>query len=312
MPKQPLHSVVLESSQARVSLLNYGAITREWLVLLHGRLSSVVLGYATPEAYLDDPFFKGIIAGRVANRTKAGRFSLNGQPVQLSQNEGKNHLHGGHFGLGRRYWQLEADGPTAARLSYTSPDGEEGYPGRVAFTVDIRLEGPRLTYDMQAVPKVPTPINLAQHNYYNLAGSGPIWGHELQVNTSHFTPTGPKSIPTGEVATLAGTPQDFRTPRPLITADSTLDSNQMTAPLRDKSQPLAMLSAPNGLRLKLWSDQPAIQIYTGGGLDVPNTGICLEPQFPPNALNQPEFGSIIATPEHPYRQVLQVEIGECP
>ncbi len=307
----------LESAVAAVSVLNYGAITRSWEVHAQGKPLSVVLGYKDLHQYLADPFYLGAIVGRVANRTANGRFRLNGKTCQLTQNEGRHHLHGGIKGLGRRLWQMERDGARRLRLRYLSPDGEEGYPGTVRFTVDMALSGSRLTYDMRAVPDRPTPINLAQHNYYNLAGGqGDIFDHSIRIQAAQYTPTDGEGIPTGQVCDVEGTPLDLRKTVALHRVDPErkgIDSNLLFDPGRDRKKPVAELRAPNGLRLRMWSDQPGLQLYTGAGLKRPAfrafTGMCLEPQYPPDCLNNPGFCAIIATPETPYRQVLTVDIN---
>ncbi len=307
----------LESAVAAVSVLNYGAITRSWEVHAQGKPLSVVLGYKDLHQYLADPFYLGAIVGRVANRTANGRFRLNGKTCQLTQNEGRHHLHGGIKGLGRRLWQMERDGARRLRLRYLSPDGEEGYPGTVRFTVDMALSGSRLTYDMRAVPDRPTPINLAQHNYYNLAGGqGDIFDHSIRIQAAQYTPTDGEGIPTGQVCDVEGTPLDLRKTVALHRVDPErkgIDSNLLFDPGRDRKKPVAELRAPNGLRLRMWSDQPGLQLYTGAGLKRPAfrafTGMCLEPQYPPDCLNNPGFCAIIATPEAPYRQVLTVDIN---
>jgi len=305
MSSSALRRVVLQDGGVAVTLLNYGAITQSWAV------DGVPMVQSLPkdEDYLTDPFFTGIIAGRVANRTANGRFRLNGGPHQLSQNDGPHHLHGGALGLGKRYWEMAPDGPQAVRMSYHSPGGEEGYAATVGFTVIIRLSGHTLTYEMTALPDRPTPINLTQHNYYTLGGTSPIWGAKLALTADHTTPANAEGIPSGEIVPVAGTPLDFRTPRALGPKDATLDTNLLFPKSRAPTTPVATLWA-NGYRLRMWSDQPGLQLYTGAHLPTPNTAICLEPQAPPNALNQPDFPSIIATPKQPYRHVLRVKISK--
>ena len=307
MSDPALRRVVLHEGAVAVTLLNYGAITRGWTV---GGVE-MVRSLPNDEAYLADQYFTGIIAGRVANRTANGRFTLGGQRHRLSQNDGPHHLHGGARGLGKRFWQIEPDGATAARLAYHSPDGEQGYPAAVDFTLDIRLSGHTLTYDMRAVPDRPTPINLAQHSYYTLGGTGPVWGARLALNADRFTPTNAQGIPVGKIKPVADTPLDFRHPRALCAADAALDTNLLFTKARDPSAPVATLGT-NGYALRLWSDQPGLQLYTGAHLPTPNSALCLEPQAPPNALNHPAFPPIIATPGQPYRQMLRVEIRKVP
>ncbi len=185
----PLMQAQLSDGDVRLSLLNLGAITQGWWVPCGGASVPVVLGYAAPGAYLMDDAYLGAIVGRVANRTSGGRLVIDNEMFQLSQNEGQTHLHGGQRGLSGRLWDIDGDSAgNAVRFSYHSPDGEEGYPGSVDFTVTVTLKGARVTYDMTATADRPTPVNLAQHNYYNLMGGGEIWGHQLTCIADRRTP----------------------------------------------------------------------------------------------------------------------------
>ncbi|SMX44803.1 aldose epimerase family protein [Actibacterium lipolyticum] len=311
-----VREAVLEDGDVRISILSLGCITRDWRV---GGVP-MVLGYADPADYLTNPNYFGVIAGRVANRTAMGRFSLDGETVQLSQNEGANHLHGGHRGIGARNWQLDQDAAQSVRLTYHSPHGEEGYPGAVDFTVTITLAGNTLTYVMEGSPDRPTPINLAQHSYYNLTGGGPVRDHRVMVHANGFTASDANGIPTGAVSDAAGTRFDFNQPRSLEQADPQQLGYDINLVLDGKS-PTAMVQAPNGMQLTLWSDQPGLQLYdamhtgpTPGGHDGQTYdrfhGLCLEPQSFPDSLNNPDFPPIIYSPERPYRQTLRVEIAQ--
>lgn len=315
---RPVREAWLEDGDVRVAILSLGCITAEWRVA--GR--PVVLGYADRRAYLTNPRSMGIIAGRVANRIGGARFTLDGVDYQLAANEGANQLHGGPRGLGRRNWHLEMAGPRSVRLCYTSPDGEEGFPGSVAFTVMITLDGHALRYDMRGVPDRPTPINLAQHSYYNLSGASTVRDHEVWIAANAFTPVDGESIPTGEVAVIDGTHFDYRTPRRMQDADPSargVDLNVVLDPSRDRTQPAAIVRA-DGLRLSLTTDQPGIQLYdamhmgrTDGGHDGQiydrHSGLCLEPQHFPDSPNKPQFPTVVCTPDAPYTQTLTVAIA---
>ncbi len=298
MSERCLHEVTLHDGETRVSLLNYGATTRDWRL---GEVA-VIRGHAQAEDYLADRRFSGAIVGRVANRIAGGRFKLGGRTYQLERNDGENHLHGGAHGLWRQFWQLEADGARRARFSHHSPDGAQGYPGAVDFSVDVTLAGTTLTYEMRARVDRATPINMAQHNYYHLGGTGPLWGHRLRVDAPFYTPVDRAGIPTGMRAQVARTRLDFRQFRALEPADRALDHNLIFAAGRDPARPVAELRA-NGLHLRLWSDQPGLQAYAGGW-----DALCLEPQLPPDSLSHSDNSAIIATPDRPYRQVLRVDI----
>ena len=315
---QQVVRAVLEAGNTRVAILNYGAVTQDWLV--NGR--HVVLGFDRFEDYPAHSRSFGIIAGRVANRTALGRFSLNGRDYQLATNNGAHHLHGGDVGLGRRVWGMERDSAAnALRLTYRSPDGEDGYPGAVDFTVTITLTGTTLTYDMQAMPDRETPINLAQHNYYNLGG-GDVLGHRIWLDATGYTPVDDGLIPTGQIASLAGTHFDYRSPVAIGEADPNgygVDLNFVLNDSRDPARPAARVVGPDGLTLQLHTDQPGLQVFNAPVMDIPVPGLdgatygrfgglCLEAQHFPDSLNTAQFPSIICSPAHPYRQILRVQI----
>lgn len=313
----------LSDGDTRVCILNYGAVTQDWRVVVDGKPTPMVLGFDRFEDYPLHSKSFGIIAGRVANRTAFGRFTLDGQTYQLATNNGAHHLHGGDVGLGRRLWQMEADSAAnSLRLSHLSPDGEDGYPGQVAFTVTISLADGVLTYDMAGLPDRVTPINLAQHNYYNLTGSGDVLRHHLTMTAPSYTPVDAGLIPTGAIEPVAGTHMDFTAGAYVGEIDPDrigIDHNLVLDPDRDQSAPAAVLSHENGCVLSLWTDQPGIQVFDAPLMDIPVPGldhtrygayggICLEAQHFPNALNTPHFPSILCSPDAPYRQILRVAI----
>lgn len=316
-----LRSHRLEAGDMSVTILSLGCITHDWQVPLGDALVSTVLSYRDPADHLRHRGSLGIIAGRVANRIANAQFSLDGTTYQLSANEGSNQLHGGPRGLASHNWRLEPDGKTGVQLRHRSPDGDQGFPGNVDFTVTIYLQNNQLVYDMTAVPDRATPINLAQHSYYNLMGSGTIWDHQLQIASRAYTPTDDGLIPTGEIATLDGQPFDFRQNKLIRQADPTQKGADINLVLEQTNQsPAATLTAPNGLCLKLWTDQPGLQLYTGAKLSAKApplhqqthqafTGLCLEPQHFPDAPNWPHFPTTICTPERPYHQRLTIEVS---
>ena len=316
-----LRSHRLEAGDMSVTILSLGCITHDWRVPLDDTLVPIVLSYRDPAEHLRHPGSLGIIAGRVANRIANAQFSHDGTTYQLAANEGTNQLHGGPRGLASRNWDLEPDRSTGVQLQHQSPDGDQGFPGRVDFTVTIRLQNNRLIYDMSAVPDRATPINLAQHSYYNLMGNGTIWDHQLQIAANAYTPTDGALIPTGMTALLDGQPFDYRQSKLIRQADPAQKGTDVNLVLEQTAQnPAATLSAPNGLCLKLWTDQPGLQLYTGAKLSAKAppmeaqthqafAGLCLEPQHFPDAPNQLQFPSIIYTPERPYHQRLTIEVS---
>lgn len=317
-----LREVTISDGDVSLSILNYGATTRDWRVPLSGQRVPVVLGYKDPERYLTCATFFGAIAGRVSNRIGGSQFTLGGHSYQLTANEGANQLHGGPTGLSKVFWEIEPDGSSGARLSYASPAGENGFPGRAKVTVDIRLDGACVTYDMRAEVDCVTPISLAQHNYYNLDGGGSIWDHRMRCEADGVLEMDDQGIMNGGIAPVDGSRFDFRKMRSFAEADATrlgIDHNLVFDADRSFDQPVSEVEAPNGMRLKFWSDQPGGQLYTAvampsqdGGLDGqtygPAAGFCFEPQGFPNAVNIPSFPSVLVSPEMPYAQKLQVEI----
>lgn len=294
----------LNAGNMEVTLLSYGAITRDWRI----GDRPVVLSYDDPADYGNDPYYVGAIAGRVANRIAGGRFMLDGEMVELPLNDGMNHLHGGPRGLSKRFWDMEADSAgNAVRLTCTSGHGDGGYPGAARFEVVVRLEKTRLTYEMRAEVDRPTPINIAQHNYYALAPAG-LADHVLQIAAEEYLPTDTTCIPTGERLPVAGTELDFRSPHSIGLPVPEIDHCMVLS----GAAPAAVLSAPGGPELRFFTDEPGLQFYTGGHLGAPFqpfSALCLEPQGFPDALNRPDFPSIIATPDAPYSQVLTIEVG---
>lgn len=313
-------AITLENGDVSVSLLTLGCITQSWQVDFDGGRRHVVLGYEKAEDYLKHRNFMCIIAGRVANRIAGAKFSLNGETFFLDANDGPNTLHGGATGLGKRIWSAERDGNKAVRFSYISPDGEEGFPGTVKFEITVTLNGHALTYDMAALPDRPTPISLAQHNYYNLAGGGDIMAHSVQIRANHFTETDTALLPTGRILPVSNTALDFTSPRSFGDADPNQQGADDNLVVAWGSGPIVEMTAPQSPTLRMWSDQPGLQLYTGKHLGaggklhegqtlMPFAGVALEPQGFPDAVNQPDFPSIIATPDQPYRQITTVEIA---
>ncbi len=314
-----VEEVVLESGDAAVSILSYGCVVRDWRVDGPDGSLPMVLGFPRVEDYLRHSRSHGAIVGRVANRTANSTFDLDGKTWQLTPSEGRHHLHGGAVGLGNRVWTMEVDsGSGTVQLAYASPDGEEGYPGAVNFAVTFRLEGPRLICEMAGVPDRPTPVNLANHSYYNLGGAGTVKDHLLWVDAEEYTPTDAELIPTGEVRPLEGTPLDFSTEREV--GDTKIDNNLDLRAGRDRKRAAARVRCPRtARRLELWTDEPCLQLFDASEMTIgtpghegqtygPYAGLCLEAQHRPDSLHHPDWPSIICTPEAPYFQRLVVEI----
>jgi len=198
-------------------ITNFGTIITELYVPDRtGKLADVVLGFDNLEQYLKGHPYFGCTVGRVANRIGSGQFVLDGETYKLAINNGPNHLHGGIKGFDRVVWKAEPQPGAAVKFSYTSADGEEGYPGRLQVTVAMTLtHANELRIDYTAITDKPTPVNLTNHSYFNLAGEGDVLNHELTILADYFTPSDANSLPTGEIKSVKGTPTDFTMSKPI-------------------------------------------------------------------------------------------------
>jgi aldose 1-epimerase len=313
--------------------MNYGGIILSLRVPdRDGRFDDIVLGYESLDEYLEESPYFGAIVGRYANRIAGGRFTLNGKTYKLATNNGPNHLHGGTVGFDQRVWDaapfVDAHG-TGITFSYTSPAGEEGYPGTLETTVRYTLtDDNQLIVYYEATATEATPVNLSQHTYFNLAGDGrrDILDHRLMLNANYFTPVDSTLIPTGELHPVAGTPFDFTSLTPIgarIDADDTqveygqgYDHNFVLDRSDAGKDSLALaarvVEPQTGRVLTVHTTEPGVQFYTGNFLDGSLTGkdgavyerrygFCLETQHFPDSPNQPNFPSTILHPGETYR-----------
>lgn len=326
-----VHRWSLANGGTRMKVLSYGGIVQSLEIPdRHGRYANVSLGLDTLDAYVESSPYFGALIGRYGNRIGKGRFTLDGTTYQLSVNDGDNSLHGGAQGFDKHVWDVEpfAEGPDVGlRLYRTSPDGEMGYPGtlRVKVTYTLTRHG-EWRIDYEATTDRPTVVNLTSHVYWNLAGegSGTVEDHELMIAASRYTPSDPGLIPTGELARVAGTPFDFRRAKPIgqdlraghpqqVQAKGydhnwVLDKGVTTRP-----EPIATLRDPrSGRTLKIATDQPGLQFYSGNFLDGTLTGtggrtyrqgdaLCLETQHFPDSPNHAHFPSTVLRPGRTYR-----------
>jgi aldose 1-epimerase len=276
-----------------------------------GRIGSVVLGLDDVAAYATQPFFLGAIVGRVANRIRDARFTLDGTTTRLEANNPPHHLHGGSSGWYRARWRMEpvaAPDGAAVALTHVSPDGDAGYPGTVTARVVYTLTpAGALRIEMEATTDRPTPVAMAPHAYFNLAGAGTVLDHQLTVLAESFTPGDPV-VPTGAIAPVEGTPLDFRRGGRVL---PDLDNNFVAAGTGYRL--VARLSDPHSGRvMEVHSDQPGLQVYAGRYLDGSTSGrgfrherwsgICLETQAFPDAINVPAWqGQVVLRPGQRYQ-----------
>jgi aldose 1-epimerase len=320
---QPVEIYTITNSHGlEARLMTYGAT----LVSLKtpdrsGKLADIVLGFDSLAPYLSGTSYLGATVGRYANRIANARFTVGGDAHQLAANDGPNNLHGGTKGFDKRVWKVESADNGAVRMRYVSADGEEGFPGQVAAQATYRLgEDDSLSITYEATTTAPTPVNLANHAYFNLTGdrTRDVLGHEVMIAASAFTPVDATLIPTGEIRPVAGTPFDFRTAR-TIGARIAIPDEQLGRGhgydhnwVLDKSAPGALslaaivIDPQSGRRLEVRTTQPGVQVYSGNYLSgapfARRTGLCLETQHFPDSPNRPSFPDTILKPGETYRE----------
>ncbi len=307
-----------------VKLITFGGILTSIRVPdRNGRLVNIALGFDRLAKYeAEHPYF-GAITGRYANRIAGGKFRLDGVDYQLFTQDGLSSLHGGEIGFDKRIWaarQVER----GVELSYLSPAGEEGYPGNLKVTARYRLsEGNVLRIDYWAETDAPTVLNLTNHSYFNLMGEGEgaIYDHVLTLNADNYTPTNANQIPTGEIASVTGTPFDFRIPKAIGPGQRSAHPQIIMAKGYDHNFALnraglsegelgfaARVYEPrSGRVMEVWTTEPGVQFYAGNFLDTTlvgasgrlyrqSDGLALETQHFPNSPNQPDFPSTALRP----------------
>lgn len=314
------------------SITNYGGIwLRQNVLDKNGQLSDVLLGIdETVNLYAAHPFF-GVLVGRFANRIGDARFNLNGKEYTLAKNDGKNHLHGGTVGYDKMVWTAEIrtdDSGEYLHLSLLSPDGDEGYPGAVQVKVEYRFtDASELSIRYAATTTADTVINLTNHAYFNLSGhaDGSILDHMMQIDADTITAIDGTLIPTGELASVAGTPFDFRTPKTIGAAMENehlheqlvyaggLDHNFVLNTKGDLDKVAAIAKSPKtGRVMTVRTTKPGVQLYTGNflkgdvvgknGATYPKrSGFCLETQYFPDSPNKPQFPSCVLKPGEVYQ-----------
>jgi aldose 1-epimerase len=300
-------------------LINYGAtLTELWVPDRRGKTTDVVLGFDDLQNYLGNhPHFGGTI-GRYANRIAKGQFTLDGKTYQLALNNGPNTLHGGNLGFDHRFWegeQIENAQGLSVRFTYVSPDGEENFPGTLTTTVMYTLtDENELKLEYSAESDKATPLNLTNHTYFNLTGSGDVLGNVLYLDADEYTPTDANLIPTGEIRSVEGTPLDFRKPTPIgqhigkLKEIGGYDHNFVVKGTNGTLRLAARVSDPkSGRKMEVWTTEPGIQFYSAirlngvvgkRGMAYQKYGaLCLETQHYPDSPNHPNFPSTILTPD---------------
>jgi aldose 1-epimerase len=324
-----------------VAISEYGAtLTSVRVPDRRGEVGEVTLGHDHVDGYVHHNAYLGSTVGRYANRLRAGRFSIDGQDFQVTQNNNGQHLHGGVHAMHTQVWSAEVlsvSGATAVRFTHVSPAGDEGYPGNltVAVTYTLPHDANELRIDFAGTTDAPTLCNLTNHAFFNLAGKGDILDHTLTIPAERFIPTDATLIATGERATVEGTPFDFRHARRI---GQDINSEHRQLRLAGGYDHCFDLGSPAGLRLaarvteassgrslEVLTDAPGIQFYAGNFLDGSITGraerkfsyrhgFCLEPGLFPDSPNQVSFHhagypSGVLRPSEHYRQRMIYRFG---
>ena len=327
------HACLLRSDAGlEATILDWGAtLARLRVPDREGRLVDVVLGFDDLRAYQGPHPSVGGIVGRYANRIAGARFTLDGREHALGANDGPHCLHGGPPGFDRRFWDAEASGASEVLLRLVSPDGDQGFPGRLEVSLRWRLVANALHLETRATCDAPTVVSLASHAYWNLedGGATPILEHRLAIAAARYTPIDTAGIPTGAIEPVAGTPLDFAAPRAigerieaLVPLRGGYDHDFVLDAPGDPSRVAARLVAPrSGRSLTLRTTLPGLQLYTGScfdgtrefrrGVRTPRFGaLALETQQLPDAPNQPRFPSARLDPGGVYDHTTVYEVGD--
>ena len=324
-------------SGAKVSITNYGGTVTSIVVPdKDGEMGDVVLGFDSVAEYVEKSPYFGCITGRYANRIANGKFTLDGKDYSVATNNDPNHLHGGLKGFDKKIWKARignmGDSPSLV-LTYTSPDGEEGYPGTLNNSVTYTwTQDNALRIRYKSTTDKPTILNLTNHSYFNLAGEGDKTNlqHRVKINAEHYNPIDETSIPTG-IAPVEGTPFDFRKPTQIgkrinegneqLKNGKGYDHNFVLKKTDDgKLMTAAVVTEPtSGRILTVKTTEPGIQFYTGNFLDdlkgkggknyAHRSAFCLESQTFPDSPNQKEFPSPVLRPGETYSQVTVYHFG---
>lgn len=309
--------LTLRNGELSCGILTYGGTLQNLIVPdAKGNPTDVILGYDTIAGYMNNPGYLGALVGRYANRIDRAKFTMAGKEYPLYANDGVNHLHGGKVGFDKKIWTVESQTEDTVVLSLVSPDGEEGYPGTLKVQVTYRLTKDALELEYEAVSDKDTLCSMTNHAYFNLSGQNSGTHHDqlMQIFAEKYVPVVAGSIPTGELADVAGTPMDFRKPTPIgqnifaefeqLKLTSGYDHNWCIDGWDNTLRVASKTRSPKtGITMTTETTKPGIQFYAGnymfeitskgkGGADyATHWGFCLETQFYPDSPNQPTFPS---------------------
>jgi aldose 1-epimerase len=314
-----------------VKILNYGGTVTDIITPdKNGKMGNVVLGYDSLAGYLQtgNPYF-GCLVGRYGNRIANAKFTLDGKEYTLAANNGLNTLHGGLKGFDKVIWIVKLFNYSSLLLSYSSKDGEEGYPGNLSVDVMYSLSDDNgLKIDYAAVTDKATPVNLTNHCYFNLSAGtdSTILDHELMLRATRFTPVNNQLIPTGKIDTVKGNAMDFTSAKKIgkeiAQVAGGYDHNWVFQKPENRFDLVASLyHQPSGRYMEVRTTEPGIQFYSGNFLNgtlkntrggvkyVKHAGLCLETQHFPDSPNQPAFPNTILKPGETYQQITVYKFG---
>lgn len=308
-----MKQVVLKNKgEIRVSITNLGATLTELLVPdRNGKMANVVLSYPRLCDYIQDPYYIGATIGRYANRINAGELLINDKRYRLSVNEmtANNHLHGGFSGFSKKLWRILKQTNHRVDLAYSSPNGEEGYPGDLEVVASFVLnDDNELWIYYRANTTQATVVNLCNHSYFNLSGTSAMTMHHLQIHADYYTPADERYIPIGTIEPVENTVFDFKKARSLNGFMQEIDTiNYVFADNNELQLMATLMDKQSGRCLQISSTQPGMQLYFGNYLSHPfqsNQGLCLEPQHFPDAPNKETFPSAVLYPSETYNHAI--------
>ena len=307
----PVNALRLECGEMSAEILTYGATLRSLTVPdVNGNTVDVVLGYDSLEDYASRSGRLGATIGRFANRISNACFPLGDEVFRVTKNRGDHHIHGGNKGFDKRVWEVASRKEDSVTLRLTSPDRDEGYPGKLEAELTYVLTGKSLRLEYLAQSDSDTVCNLTNHSYFNLGGSGTVEDHTVALPLGRYTEADSEGIPTGRILPAEGF-YDLRSPVTIgeRLKDGSYDVNYLT----DAKGTCALAYCPRtGIHMKVDTDMPALQFYTAGGLKDGTlgknsavygrfSGMCFETQFCPDSPNRPEFPSCVLREGEEYR-----------
>ncbi|MGB7431400.1 MAG: aldose epimerase family protein [Ahrensia sp.] len=309
---QSVERVIISNGTLTASVITLGATLQD--LRLEGHPHSLVLGFDSYFDYAQQEAYVGGIVGRVSNRIGGGAFTLDGKNYTLDRNEGSNTLHGGAAGFDKLPWRILSAGDDFVTMELRSPDGDMGFPGTLLADVRYRIVGEAtLEVVLRAQTDKPTVCSMSQHSYFNLhdGGASAIDNHVLSVHAARVVAVDAYDVPDGSLTQVADTELDFTAARPI--GATMLDINYCVGEERRALRPVARLAGNSGVTMEIATTEPGLQLYTADYLErtparesglqyKARSGICLEPQVWPDAVNKPHFPSARLDPGETLRQ----------